>query len=153
MDPSLLQPTLRDRPAAPGFSNQAAFFVGFFGGGIASLLFTACNVSQWRRWRRDGPLLLLAAVVVVAAVVLHVHTLVGMKLAGEAAPWWLTRGVPRGLGIAAWAVFALRHRSQFAAQELSDMKPRSAWLPGIACILVALGISLLLSALAGAVAV
>lgn len=153
MDPALLQPSLKDRPAVAGFSQQAAFFVGFFGGGIASLLFTACNLSLWRRWRKDLPLFAVAAVVVTAVVFFHVYTLVGMRQAGEAAPWWLTRGVPRALGIAAWGVFALRHRPMFAAQELSDLKPRNAWLPGIACILVALGISLLLGALAGAVAV
>lgn len=153
MDPALLQPSLRDRPAVAGFSQQAAFFVGFFGGGIASLLFTAWNLSLWRRWRKDLPIFVVAAVVVTAVVFFHVYTLVGMRQAGEAAPWWLTRGVPRALGIAAWGVFALRHRAMFAAQELSDMKPRNAWLPGIACILVALGLSLLLGALAGAVAV
>lgn len=150
MDPALLQPSLKDRPASLGFSQQAAFFVGFFGGGIASLLFTAWNVQLWRRWPKDAVVVAVVGVAVVAAVFFHVHTLVEMRVAGEAAPWWLTRGVPRALGIATWGVFALRHRSLHKAQELSDLKPRSPWLPALACILVALGLSLLLGALAGA---
>lgn len=145
MDASLLQPSLKGRSAEAGFSQQASFFVGFFGGGIAALLFTAWNVSLWRRVRQDLPLLIVVGLAVVAAVFFHARAMAEMAASGQEPAWWLSRGMPRALGIAAWAVFAVRHRALFKAQELSDMKPRSPWLPAIGCVLMALGASLLLA--------
>lgn len=145
MDASLLQPSLKGRTAEAGFSQQASFFVGFFGGGIAALLFTAWNVSLWRRLKQDVPLLVVVGLAVLAAVSVHARAMAELIASGQEPAWWLSRGVPRALGIATWAVFALRHRAIFKAQELSDIKPRSPWLPAIGCILMALGASLLLA--------
>lgn len=148
MDPALLQPSLKGKSAEAGFSQQASFFVGFFGGGIAAVLFTAWNASLWRRLKQDAPLLVIVALAVAAAVFFHARAMAELIAAGQEPAWWLKRGVPRALGIAVWAVFALRHSALYKAQALSDVKPRSPWLPALACVLVALGASLLLVALA-----
>jgi hypothetical protein len=145
-NPELFAASLSAGPVEAGFSQRAAFFVAFFGGPFAALGFQAWNAQLWGRLARDLPL-------VIVGFLLTAATLSGLVL-WASQPASGGSGVPRdvrllsrALALVLWGIFALRHRALHRAQALSGLKPRSPWLPGIAC---AIGNFLIVGALVAA---
>ena len=118
--------------------------VGFFGGGIAALLFTIWNIVLLRRVKKDLLFFIVVASVVMGAFFWLIAENMSLRQSGVEVPWWIARGLPRVLGIATWAVFALYHRAIYRAQEISDIQPRSPWFAAVVCIVTAIGVAVLM---------
>jgi hypothetical protein len=136
----LLRPTLGTGAAArPLYSPRASFFVAFFGGPVAAILFAALNSFRLRRLPRDLPIYGVGLAVFVATVVWLLGTESGAALldwirAGEAERRGL-RLSQRMLALAFWGAFHLRHRAFQRNAELMGVAAPSPWVAGVACVL------------------
>jgi hypothetical protein len=151
--PDLLQPSLgHETTPQPLYSPRANFFVAFFGGPFALIPFSALNSLRLRRLGPDLPLLLGAAALVVGSVYAMLETSAGAAVAAavglEGAPQRAFRLVSRGLALALWGVFHLRHRRFQRSAELWGSRP-NPWPAGIACSLLGAVIAVGLVALIG----
>lgn len=149
----LLEPSLA--PDASGdalapYSVRASFFVAFFGGVFALLIFSALSSRRMRRLERDAALYVALAIASASLVVLEASW-----LAAGTVPAWLeilgegTRGVrnlSRVLALAAFGAVALRHRTLQKAIELSGREAPNPWSAGLASSFVGGLITLALAA-------
>src|SRR5687768_8037512 len=95
---SLLQQSLgQARPHEPLYSVRANFFVAFFGGVYATLIFSFLNSRRLGRTRDDAALYLLLAAAWTAAVVVVAH----LHAAGQLPPWLDPTGGAREMRFAA----------------------------------------------------
>jgi hypothetical protein len=149
--PDLFSASLSAGPVEAGFSQQASFFVAFFGGPLAAVLFSAWNARLWGRLRRDLPLAIALALVTAAAIWAAVHWSAQLEAAGY--PQRSMRLGVRALALGIWGIFALRHRALYRMQGLSSLKPRSPWIPGLVCAgvstVLAIGVALIAKLLGG----
>jgi hypothetical protein len=150
----LLEPSLkRDASFEPLYSLRAGFFVAFFGGPFAALGFAALNSRRARRLAADLLPFVVFALIAAACVVWTADL-----AASPAPPEWFSalggkRRAPRtvvtGVAILEFGLIALRHRPLYAANELRGDKPPSAWVPGLAAVLLGQAVSLSLALLGG----
>lgn len=146
----LFTASLGAAPVAAGFSQQASFFVAFFGGPLAAVIFNAWNARIWGRLGGDLPLVIATALVALGAAV--AAAIYGPQLDGPESELPPVRVLSRVLGLAIWGVFALRHRSMYRMQSISSLTARSPWVPGLACVGVSLVLALAIIALTRLVA-
>jgi hypothetical protein len=140
--PDLFSASLSAGPVEAGFSQRAAFFVAFLGGPFAALAFHAWNAKLWGRLAQDLPWLLaglLLAAASVPAILVWKPALVAAGLPAD-----FVRLLSRAMGLVLWGIFTLRHRALHRAQVLSQLEPRSPWVPGLVCGALALLVSLAL---------
>ena len=133
----LFTASLSAAPVGAGFSQQATFFVAFFGGPLAAVIFNAWNARIWGRLERDLPLVIATGLVAVAAVV--AASVYGAQPDAPKSSSQV-RVLARVLALAIWGAFVLRHRSMYRMQALSSLSPRRPWVPGIACVVASVAL-------------
>jgi hypothetical protein len=135
----LLQPSLsEDVPHRPLYSVRAGFFVSFFGGVHATLIFSFLNSRRLSRAREDLWLYLAVGLVWLIALGAFAGHAAGSEL-----PGWLaiagdsTRGLryaSRLVGLIVFGLFYLRLRPFYKAAELAGDAPPSPWLAALGAI-------------------
>jgi hypothetical protein len=143
----LLQPSLRSRQfLLPPYSVRAGFFVAFFGGLFAAVIFGAINSRRADRLERDVAVLGLLACVGAGITTWMsyadvTHSMPGFieALGGERHG---VRLFGRGLGILGFGLIYLLQRDMHVARELRGQDAPSAWAPGILSGIAALVLSL-----------
>lgn len=144
----LLEPSLSPLQGQELYSLQASFMVAFFGGGLASVLFTSLNSRRLDRLSKDLPLLLLGGAFFVALTVwTGTLTVPGAALPFEGdlqANSRLMRIVSRGLALVFFGLGFLAHRRFHSAAKLSGSAHAKPWKPALACVGVSIGASFLL---------
>lgn len=138
--PDLFSASLSEGPVEAGFSQQATFFVAFFGGPFAAVLFNAWNARLWGRLPRDLPLAIALALLAAAAIGASAYWSPQLEAAGYSAR--SLRLASRALALAIWGVFMLRHRAMHRIQGLSSLRPRTPWVPGLVCVGIATVLSM-----------
>ncbi|HEX8612624.1 MAG TPA: hypothetical protein VF800_15160 [Telluria sp.] len=143
MRESLLTPSLSPSaaPAANLYSVQSGFLVAFFGGPFAIILYSALN--SWKLKRPLEALAYLGALALSAAFLIAVTT-------GNLSLAWLARLIGNSAGEVAWralsmtlfCLFYLMHSKQHRSAALFGAKTPSPWIPGIACAVLAHGLTL-----------
>lgn len=134
----LLEPSLGDRGGGASiFSVRAGFFVAFFGGGFAAVIFGVLNSRRLNRLAQDWWIYVLGAIVFGAAAVCTGHQLGGVPLDSLATAEGRDRArvlrmASRALALGYFGLIFLRHRRFHKAMELSTEDPPSPWVPGIA---------------------
>jgi hypothetical protein len=127
------------------FSVRATFFVAFFGGGFASVAFTALNAQRLGRLRRDRLLLLFGALffggfyfavgyATAAGLSLPV---VGVLSEGERT----VRTVGRILALGFSALAYLRHGASQRALNQAGRPSPSPWKAGLSCAALSVALS------------
>lgn len=141
MQEELLKPELAEHDQEPIYSVRAGFIVAFFGGPIATVLFSGLNSRKLGRLSRDLPIYLIVTLITfgILALALAQPELFGGDSTTK--PSQNVRVVIRVLALAAFGVFYFLHRSHYRAQELLGNDPPSPWVAGIACALLAMGLS------------
>ena len=137
----LLEPSLAGGSGARAiYSLRACFFVAFFGGPFAILLFAGLNSRRLGRLAADAWIYAVGAIVTVVFIAFAFQ-----GLDSGTAPAWLsalgegpraTRVATRILAMALFGVVFLAHRRFYKAADLSGEDPPSPWLPGIGATLV-----------------
>lgn len=148
----LLEPSLSPLRQAPAlYSLQANFMVAFFGGGLASVLFTGLNSRRLGRVSKDLPLLVAGGVFfVVLTVWAGTLTVPGASLPFEGdlqANSRMMRIVNRGLALVFFGLTFLSHRRFHSAAKLSGAEHAKPWKPALACVGVSIVSSFLLALL------
>jgi hypothetical protein len=148
----LLEPSLAERRAyAPIYSKRAGFFVAFFGGVYATLVFNSINSARLRRLGRDGALYLAAGALWSLALVWF-----GSVGLSESPPQWLElfgdagRTVRYGGKVMAMLLFgavAFLHRPYYAAQEMGATEPPNPWVVGVGAALLSMAVTAAMVAL------
>lgn len=137
MRDSLLTPSLSPhQQSARLYSTSSSFWVAFWGGPLAAILYSALNSYRLRR-----PLDALAYLAALALFGATLYLLVSG--ARQPAMLWLTDflGAPRTTGrvllhscaLLCWSGFYLMHREQHRSMALFADQAPNPWLPGLAC--------------------
>lgn len=140
---SLLEPTLGKGSGATAiYSVRAGFFVAFFGGPFAILIFSALNSRRLERLGRDAWIYGMLGLVAVAFVV--ALTPIAVSSPPEwlaAAVGWLgegsraVRNASRILALLFFGAVFLLHRAFHKAAQLQGLDAPSPWLPGLGAVL------------------
>ncbi len=143
---ALLTPSLGARSGANSlYSVRASFFVAFFGGPVAALIFGFLNSRRLGREREDG---WLYGVIALPLIVLLVW--LGYAASADELPAWLgttkeasslRRFLPRALALLIFGGIYLRLRPFFKAAELSGQPAPDPWRPGLVTVAAATAIN------------
>lgn len=149
----LLSPSLQaDASPRPLFSVRASFFVAFFGGAGAAVVFTGLNSARLHRLGRDAWLLALLGTLAAGYSLLTGFPpalLEGLGPVGELIGEPKTRRFfGRGLGLLVWGAAYLAHRRFHRARELMSEDAPSPWKMGILATVVGGGAQVVLAMLA-----
>jgi hypothetical protein len=138
-DNELLQPSL-SRGVTQLYSSRAGFFVAFFGGALASAVFTLINSRRLNRFNRDvfiiGAFTLAA---LLGGILLFTIPREGMSYE-EILKTLLARRQndpvsfkfgPRIMALCVWIVGYLLHMKEYAAMKMSEVPPLNAWKIGL----------------------
>ena len=130
LTPSLSQPNHNVRLYSP----RSSFFVAFFGGPIAVVLYSMLNSIRLRRWV-DG----LAYLVAISAVLALYYWL---ATSNDDILHWIREQLGRRTNtylfrfsaLMLWGAFYLMHKEYHRSAELFDIQPPSPWVPALGCI-------------------
>lgn len=144
----LLKPSLQVAgPAIAIYSIRASFFVAFFGGPLAIVLFTGLNSRRLGRLRKDGPWLALGGAIAIAAMLAQIILLDEARGAdGGLVTTQNMRIASRGLAILLCGGYYLMHRAQHRSVHFLGLDAPQPWVPGILCTLLGVAISVAASA-------
>jgi hypothetical protein len=135
----LFRPTLSDYRRVPSIYSSTGFFLStFFGGPVSAALYGLFNSHRLSRLAVDLPVFVALAAAAFFVVFLF-------QQSGQMA--WLAdyfndsrratlEFVLRALALACYGAIYLMHRKFFRAAQVSGIKPRSSWVPGIAALLL-----------------
>ena len=143
----LLTPSLSaSGPPVSLYSIRSSFFVAFFGGPAAILLYSGFNSWRLRRLR-DIPAYLAGAALLALLVYGtrdDVDSFVWLRheLGGDT-----IRVLSRALALLLCGMFYLLHKKQHRSASLFNSKAPSPWIPAIACMALGYGVTVGLATL------
>ncbi|TGN17649.1 hypothetical protein [Leptospira idonii] len=121
----LFQPSLEKKVAVPLYSQNASFYVAFFGGIFSIIFFQSLNSFKLKRFKIDFIFYLFWMGVGLTLPFFETHKLVSRMMA-----------------LAAYANFYFLHKKYHKANELFGTESPSPWKPGIFCSLAGISITI-----------
>ena len=140
----LLNPSLDQGPIQL-YSSRAGFIVAFFGGVVASVVFTLLNSRRLRRFNKDAWILAVCGLAAIAVRILLFEipdgdlsfTELFVELGKQRKADPLIRYAPRMTALGVWMVGYFMHAREYRAMKLSQLSPLNPWKTGIIVTLTA----------------
>ncbi len=142
----LLSPSISNNESVPLFSVRSGFYVAFFGGIYAFLIFNFINSKRLNRLKKDLPFYILWLIVGTSIILFFYQVLKGeaqlpgnLTFKGE----W-ARYVNRVISLAAFASFYFLHKKYHLANNSFGIESLNPWKAGIISSVAGLLITLVL---------
>jgi len=143
----LLKPSLQAAGRAIAiYSTRASFFVAFFGGPLAIVLFTMLNSRLLQRLGKDALWLAVGAFVAIATMAAQVLLLDSAN--GQDSGWLTSQNMriaSRGIAFLLCGGYYLMHRTPHRSMQFLGLDSREPWAAGILCSMIGIGVSVALS--------
>lgn len=138
----LLRPTLSEYRQAPALYNSTGFALSaFFGGPLGAILFGLFNSQRLSRLSADLPVFVALCSAAFFVVYLFDGSGVLASLGDTLGtnPGRTVQIVLRALALGCFGAIYFLQRKYYRAGQVSGTKPLSAWVPGIAAVVLGAG--------------
>lgn len=135
----LLRPTLSDYRQVPAIYSSTGFFLAtFFGGPVGAAFYGLCNSQRLNRlWTDLLPFVTLAVAAFGIVVLLQqggqIEAFAGVIGADRRRTLEISL---RALALLCFGAIYFMHRKFFRTAQVSGVKPLSAWVPGLAAVIL-----------------